>query len=50
MVKYLLQGQIACTHGNLYCLNDSRKRIVDAIEGAFGEAYIKAIWIDYGNA
>lgn len=38
------------SQGNLYCLNDSREKIVDAIEEAFGEAYIKAIWKDYGNA
>ena len=42
--------KIACAHGNLYCLNDSREKIVDAVEAVFGDAYIKAIWKDYGNA
>ena len=42
--------KIACAHGNLYCLNDSKEKMVDTIEVAFGDAYIKAIWKDYGEA
>ena len=42
--------KIASAHGNLYCLGDSRKKIIDAIEEGFGESYAKAIWKDYGKA
>lgn len=42
--------KIACAHGNLYCLAESREDIIKTMGDNFGESYIKGIWADYGRA
>lgn len=42
-----LLKKIASTYGNLYCVGNSREKIIDFIEEGLGESYTKVIWKDY---